>query len=47
MHTMDPDKTYWKKKLDRLLKNAMSYAEQILETTTHEITAVRPPTSHL
>ena len=47
MHHMDADKAYQEKTRRELHKNAMSYAEQILEVASHKTTAVRPPTSHL
>ena len=37
MHNVDADKTYREKAWWELHKNAMSYIEQILEATTHEI----------
>ena len=44
---MDDDKVYGEKARRELHKNATSYIEQILETTSYEIAAVRLPTSYL
>ena len=42
---MDMDKVYRENVRQELLKNAMSYTEQILEATYHEAAAVWLPTS--
>ena len=44
MHHMNADKTPREKA--KLYNNPTSYIEQILEATSHETTALRPPTSH-
>ena len=46
MHHRDDDKTYRKKALQDLHKNATSYIERILEAMPHE-TTVQPLTSYL
>ena len=47
VHHMDAKKAYREKATRELLKNASSYIEQILEASSHKITAVPPSTSHL
>ena len=47
MHHMDADFAFREKVKPELHKNATSYIEQILETTSHKTAAVRSHTSHL
>ena len=45
MHNMDADKMHRENTIRELHKNVTNYAEQIIEATLHEATAVRPPPS--
>ena len=47
MNYMDSDKVYWEEARRELHKNGISYIEQILEATFHEIVAIWPHTSYL
>ena len=47
VHHMDTDKTYREKARWELHRIALSYIEQILESTPHKTAAVPPLTSHL
>ena len=47
MHHMDADKAYREKDWWELVKNAISYIEQILDPTSHETAAIRALNSHL
>ena len=47
MQHMDADKAYREKAKQELLKNVISYTEQILEATSHETAGVQTPTSYL
>ena len=47
MHHMDTDQTYREKAEREMHNNAISYIEQILEATSHEIAAVQSPTFQL
>ena len=44
MHHIDADQTYREKAKQKLLKNATSHIEQILEAASHKTAAVQPPT---
>ena len=46
MHPKDADKVNREKPRQELNKNATCYSEQILEATSHETTAVKPPNSY-
>ena len=43
---MDADLVYREKARRKSHQNATGYIEEILEATSHEAAAVRPPTSH-
>ena len=44
---MDADKAHGEKFWTELYKNAAIYIEKILETSSHEIAAIRSPTSQI
>ena len=47
MNRIEADKPYREKAGRELLKNALSYNEEILDVAFQKTAEVRPPTSHL